>query len=377
MSRGFINPSLPLSRSSLAPSELGIRTIGIAVGLFAAMAALRSPLLAEPTLAGVAAAIQAGRIRKIGFLTGAGVSVAAGIPDFRSPGGMYDTLRPELLTATPAQRRAMAADPVAVVTWDLFRANPLPYLEVRRPFILGTAERRWKATLAHWFARLCDERGLLQRVFTQNIDGLDAHVGVPDEKLVACHGSIATPACEFCGAPMAPDAFRAAVRAQVKDIYGVDARAPATSTPIACGECGKGGVKPTTVLYGRNLPRRFFECAAADMPELDLLVVAGTSLTVHPAASLVTMVSDECARLVINLEPVGADLGIEYGGGAGGARAARDVFAAGTCDAGFLELARLLGWLPDLAAVRDRLPDASAALLDEALEKEAAANRRR
>ena len=68
--RGFINPSLsPLSRSSLAPSELGIRTIGIAVGLFAAMAALRSPLLAEPTLAGVAAAIQAGRIRKIGFLT--------------------------------------------------------------------------------------------------------------------------------------------------------------------------------------------------------------------------------------------------------------------------------------------------------------------
>ena len=65
------------------------------------------------------------------------------------------------------------------------------------------------------------------------------------------------------------------------------------------------------------------------------------------------------------------------GGGAGGARAARDVFAAGTCDAGFLELARLLGWLPDLAAVRDRLPDASAALLDEALEKEAAANRRR
>ena len=53
------------------------------------------------------------------------------------------------------------------------------------------------------------------------------------------------------------------------------------------------------------------------------------------------------------------------------------MFAAGTCDAGFLELARLLGWLPDLAAVRDRLPDASAALLDEALEKEAAANRRR
>lgn len=82
-----------------------------------------------------------------------GMSVAAGIPDFRSPGGMYDTLRPELLTASAEERVAMTADPTAVVSWDLFRHNPLPYLEVRRPFILGVAEQRWKATLSHWFVR--------------------------------------------------------------------------------------------------------------------------------------------------------------------------------------------------------------------------------
>ncbi len=66
---------------------------------------------------------------RVGFLIGAGVSVAAGLPDFRSPGGMYDTLRPELLSATDAQRRAMKVDPTVVVSFSLFRHNQLPYHE--------------------------------------------------------------------------------------------------------------------------------------------------------------------------------------------------------------------------------------------------------
>ena len=67
---------------------------------------------------------------KVVVLIGAGVSVSSGIPDFRSPGGMYETLQPSLLTATPAQRGQMEYDPTFVLSWELFRANQFPYLEV-------------------------------------------------------------------------------------------------------------------------------------------------------------------------------------------------------------------------------------------------------
>ena len=111
-------------------------------------------LSAPADIAGLASLIQNPHCRSIAVLTGAGVSVASGIPDFRSPGGMYDTLRPELLTANPYQQEWMRRDPTAVVMWEMFQTNAFPYLEVRRPFILGTRDQRWKATITHRFAEL-------------------------------------------------------------------------------------------------------------------------------------------------------------------------------------------------------------------------------
>eukprot|EP00656_Telonema_subtile_P031434 TRINITY_DN343_c0_g1_i5.p1 TRINITY_DN343_c0_g1~~TRINITY_DN343_c0_g1_i5.p1 ORF type:complete len:282 (-),score=36.72 TRINITY_DN343_c0_g1_i5:30-875(-) len=249
--------------------------------------------------AGLASFIRSGQCKRIGFLTGAGISCAAGIPDFRSPGGMYDSLRPELLTATSEDRAAMEVDPVNVVTWDLFQRNPLPYHEVRRPFILGTQRRQWKATAAHYMMRCFHDRGLLQRVYSQNIDGIDYQTGVPPEKIVPCHGSIATPGCEFCHKDgLGAEKYCELVQTSIKDIYGVDPDAPAESTPIVCPECNKPGVKPTTVLFGRSLPAAFFECSATDLSQLDMLIVVGTSLAVFPAAGLVSDVSAECVRAV-------------------------------------------------------------------------------
>jgi NAD-dependent deacetylase sirtuin 2 len=307
--------------------------------------------------------------RSVCILTGAGVSVAAGIPDFRSPGGMYATLRPELITATERQRMLMASDPTYVVETSMFFANQFPYLEVRRPFILGTQVHRWKATIGHRFVELLHRHGKLTRLYTQNIDGLDYQTAVPSDRIVPVHGTIGKVQCEKCGAEQDYGDFCDAVKSSIKDIYGEDASAPAESSNIACVKCGSPTVKPATVLFGGSLPEAFFRLSAADLPSCDLLIIAGTSLVVSPANSLATRVPPSTRRLVINNEPVGRELGLQYGAGGeggGGGGGARDSFIGGDCDASFLELTARLGWLDELGEVRDALPPASQAALDDA-----------
>lgn len=316
-------------------------------------------------LASLAKVILSPECKNICILTGAGVSVASGIPDFRSPGGMYDTLKPELLTASAQEKRYMEQDPTYVVTWDIFRNNQFPYMEVRRPFILGTRNHQWKATIANRFAELLHTKtGKLRRIYTQNIDGLQQQCqDIPDETIVNVHGTISKAGCEHCGHDMDFDDFCNHVQTKIKDIYGVDEKAPSESTPIFCEECGKAMVKPKTVLFGRSLPSEFFECCERDLPDLDLLIVAGTSLVVSPANSLVYKVPDTTLRVVVNNEPVGMELGIDYDGKGPGCR---DFFAQGQCDAVFLNLIQELGWLEDLKQKRDELPPASIQLLDSA-----------
>ena len=123
-------------------------------------------------LAGLARFILSPECKSICMLSGAGVSCASGIPDFRSPGGMYDTLQPGLITATKEERALMSLDPTYVVEKNMFLANSFPYLEVRRTFILGTESKKWKATIAHRFAELLHTKtGKLTRVYTHRRTG--------------------------------------------------------------------------------------------------------------------------------------------------------------------------------------------------------------
>lgn len=300
-------------------------------------------------------------------LTGAGMSCSSGIPDFRSPGGMYDTLRPELLTATAPQRSALRMDPTAVVDIRLFAINQFPYLEVRRPFILGTAEGKWKATLSHFFVKVLHEKGMLQRLYTQNIDGLDFQLSLPAEKVVNLHGSLGKIACEFCGQDHSIEKFHEDVRTKIKNIYkseGEEDGSPPESTNIMCEKCRRPGVKPATVLYGTDLPSSVWRSVREDFPQqVDLMIIAGTSLTVSPANQLVTRVLDAVPRLLINRDVVGEELGLDFGGT--GAGASRDSILQMDCDAGFLALAVELGWVGDLYAYKGAMCEASANLLED------------
>lgn len=310
--------------------------------------------------ASIVNAIANGSIRNVAVLTGAGVSVNAGIPDFRSPGGLYDTLRPERITATDSQRRMMALDPTAVVDIDLFSYNQFPYLEVRRPFILGTAEQRWKATLTHFFFKILQEKSLLRRLYTQNIDGLDYQLSLPKDKIVNVHGSLAVVECEFCRAPYPMDKFCVEVRNKIKNIYDdyEDPSAPRESSNILCTRCHKPGVKPSTVLYGSSLPKAFFRAVQDDFPDqVDLLIVAGTSLTVSPANQLVKQVKSGVPRLVINRERVGEDLGIDFNG--------TDVHISGDCDEAILRLSEALGWIDDIWQYADHMSPKSQSILED------------
>jgi len=232
-------------------------------------------------------------------------------------------------------------------------------------YFLGIAEAKWKATITHWFMDTCHKKGLLRRLYTQNIDGLDFQTTMPTDKIVPVHGSMGVVFCENCQKTCPVEEFNLKVRKNIKDIYKIDPTAPEESTPIPCEHCGKNSVKPGTVLYGSRLPDRFFKTLTEDFPnDVDLLIVAGTSLTVSPANTLPTVVHKNTPRLIVNREPVGSELGIAYG-----AYAVRDIFSPQDCDAVFLYLANKLGWLEDLKVHLDILPPLSQQLIKDLIEK--------
>lgn len=240
-------------------------------------------------------------------------------------------------------------------------------MEVRRPFILGTAVQQWKPTISHFFAEILHKKGLLRRLYTQNIDGLDSNLEIEQGKVVHVHGTLGKIECEFCKETYPVELFREEVRTKIRNIYDPsDASAPRSSSNIYCQSCFKAGVKPATVMYGSALPSTVFRSFAADFPaNVDLLIIAGTSLTVSPACNLVTMVTEGTPRLLVNNDMVGLELGLDFSGRKEGTV---DAFLQGECDQGFLFLCRELGWLGDLFACIDRMCPASAAALRQALE---------
>jgi NAD-dependent deacetylase len=183
-------------------------------------------------------------------LTGAGISVPSGIPDFRTPGrGLWTRV-----------------DPMKVATIDAFHRDTKRFWEYYRPRFETLGDK--SPNPAHDALAELERRGLLDAVITQNIDLLHGKAG--SRRVIEVHGSIATSSCTSCG--------RAWKLAEVEALFDEDGVA-------TCPECA-GKVKPDVVLFGELLPERAIADAQALCSGADLLLCVGSSLEVHPVAGL-------------------------------------------------------------------------------------------
>lgn len=211
---------------------------------------------------------------RITVLTGAGISTASGIPDFRGPQGVW--------TADPTAER--------ISTLDWYLTDDA----VRR------AAWRYRADSPVWQARpnpahralaRLEDQGRLRALVTQNTDGLHQLAG--SRHVLEVHGNVRTWRCEDCGAegPMT-DAV---------------ARVRAGDPDPRCPTCG-GIIRATTILFGEELDAEVQAAAFAAAEDCDLLLAVGTSLTVHPVAGLVSVAGSTGARIVlVNGEPTPFD----------------------------------------------------------------------
>lgn len=212
-------------------------------------------------------------------LTGAGISTESGIPDFRSPTGIWADI-----------------DPVEVASIDAFRRDPGRVWEFygRRLGMLGDIE----PNAGHRALVELEQRGLVTAVVTQNVDGLHQRAG--SREVVEVHGSLANAVCPGCGAGSSID----------------DIRKQLDEGPVPlCVECSTP-LKPGVVMFGELLPAAAIERATALARAAGLVLVVGSSLEVWPVAGLPL---EAAAFAIVNLGPTTLDgqalLRIEGGAG--------------------------------------------------------------
>ncbi|NXX48704.1 SIR3 deacetylase, partial [Tricholaema leucomelas] len=260
------------------------------------------------SLQDVAEQIRRQERRRVVVMAGAGISTPSGIPDFRSPGsGLYSNLAQYDIPY-----------PEAIFELMYFFANPKPFFTLAKELYPGN----YRPNYAHYFLRLLHDKGLLLRLYTQNIDGLERVAGIPPDRLVEAHGTFATATCTVCRRHFPGEDFRADVMAD---------RVP------RCPVC-TGVVKPDIVFFGEELPQRFL-LHLTDFPLADLLFVIGTSLEVEPFASLAGAVRSSVPRVLINRDLVGPFAWYQRH---------NDVAQLGDVVSGVEKLVELLGWTEEL-----------------------------
>lgn len=234
--------------------------------------------------------IKSGEKKKIIVLTGAGVSVAAGIPDFRSPSiGLYASLQ--------SMKHLKMRSPTFVFEMGTFLRDPRPFW-----WIFGRLWPRsdWpRPTTFHYFLTLLERHGILLRSYTQNIDDLEIVAGLSPDKLINCHGVLSPCHCLDCGKEVSIGYCINAIQPNIAQNLDDYTKAVVPKCPF----CQKEHVKPDVVFFGERLPATFSKYKT-DFPQCDLLIVCGSSLQVDPVCDLPRHLKSDVPCFLINKEKV-------------------------------------------------------------------------
>jgi NAD-dependent deacetylase len=204
--------------------------------------------------------------RRLVVFTGAGISTESGIPDFRSPGGIWDRFDPDDFTID----RFLSSEDARRKQWYLFREGLLSDKAIPNDAHIALAE--------------LDKMGRLDCIITQNIDNLHQKAGVPGDKVFELHGNMNRATCLECNRRYSLSEIKARIESgeEIPD----------------CPAC-HGMLKPDIVMFGEQLPYDVLEEAGRRARTADLFIVIGSTLVVYPAAYMPQYAVQAGARLVI------------------------------------------------------------------------------
>lgn len=203
--------------------------------------------------------------RRVVFLTGAGISTESGIPDFRGPDGTWTKFNPEDFTF----QKFLTRHETRLASWQRFRDNPAHAAE---------------PNAAHRAIADLERLGKVDRIITQNVDGLHQLAGSSAARVVEIHGTMRWVVCLDCQKRYAAADILERVRGGV-------------AMP-QCDDCG-GWLKSATISFGQPMPQLAMAEASAAAQRCDLCIVVGSSLVVYPAADLPLQAVRSGARLAI------------------------------------------------------------------------------
>ena len=212
--------------------------------------------------------------RDIVFFTGAGISTESGVPDFRSPGGIWTKYTPVYFSDF------ISSEEARIRYWKIKRETHELYKNVQ-------------PNVGHYAIRTFEEKGQLLGLITQNIDGLHSIAGVSKDKIVELHGTDRQVVCLSCGKIFPGEEI---YQTLVGDF-----------TPPVCDQCD-GILKPATISFGQQMPVEAMRRAQELSQSAETFIVVGSSLVVQPAASFPVLAKQGGAFLaIINRDPTSLD----------------------------------------------------------------------